>query len=112
MTEDQLQSKCFIWAWNTYPALRYCFWHVPNGKQRNIVEAVQLKSMGVVAGVHDMHVFWQSQLYIMEFKVGTNKLTESQERFKKSMTLQGAIFYEIRDFETWSKIITTIATVH
>lgn len=90
MTEDQLQATCFQWAWNLYPELHYCMWHVPNGKRRTKIEAAQLQAMGVIAGVWDVHIYYTSQLHIVEFKVGDNTLTDGQRRFAERMTAQGA----------------------
>jgi hypothetical protein len=108
--EDLLQADCFQHAWNNHPETRRCMWHVPNGKKRTIIDAVILKAMGVLAGVHDLHFYWQSQYYIFELKVGVNQLTDSQEKYRDAMTSQGAIFYEIRDLETFKEILTTILT--
>lgn len=105
MTEDQLQAACFQWLWNAHPEMRRCFWHVPNGKGRSIVDAVQLKAMGVVAGVSDMHVFWQSRLYIIELKTEVGRLSKAQELYKECMTKQGAKFYVCRELATWITII-------
>ncbi len=108
--EDKLQADCFKWMWNTYPETRRCCWHVPNGKKRSKIEAVQLKAMGVLAGVHDIHFYWQSQYYIIELKVLGNQLTDAQESYRDAMLAQGAIFYEVRSFDTFQEIITTILT--
>lgn len=110
VNEDVLQADCFQHAWNNHKETRRCIWHVPNGKKRNIVDAVILKAMGVIAGVHDLHMYWQSQYYIFELKVGTNTLSDSQEKYRDAMVAQGAIFYEIRDLETFKEILTTILT--
>ena len=106
--EDILQAKCWQWSWNYVPETRYHIWHVPNGKSRRLIEAVQLKAMGVLAGVDDIHCFWQGRYYILELKVGSNILSDKQERYKEAMTSHGAIFYEVRDFETYKKIILKI----
>jgi hypothetical protein len=108
--EDCLQADCWQWLWKEHPETRRCCWHVPNGKKRSKVEAAQLKAMGVLAGVHDIHFYWQSQYYIMELKVLGNQLTEPQELYRDAMLAQGAIFYEIRTLEKFKEVITTILT--
>jgi hypothetical protein len=109
--EDVLQADCWQWLWKEHPETRRCCWHVPNGKKRSKVEAAQLKAMGVLAGVHDLHFYWQSQYYIMELKVLGNQLTDAQELYRDAMIAQGAIFYEVRDLETFKEILTTILTI-
>jgi hypothetical protein len=59
------------------------------------------KAAGLVPGVSDLHFQWDGTLHVFELKVRYNKLSEAQERFKAAMIRQGAIFYEIRDPETF-----------
>lgn len=103
MTEDQLQSKCFQWTWNTHPETRYCLWAVPNGGDRRPYEAARLKATGVVSGVHDLHFLWKGKFYTFELKVGSNKLSPHQITFGCQVLLHGGEWYEIRDFETFQK---------
>lgn len=106
--EDRLQAKCFQWSWNDCPETRYCIWHVPNGMKRTIVEAVMLKAMGVLRGVHDLHFYWKGQYYIFELKVGDNVLSASQIRYRDKMISHGAKFFEIRTFERFKAILLNI----
>ena len=108
MTEDQLQSKIFQHLWNTYPELRRTFWAVPNGGSRNKHEAMKLKATGLIAGVHDIHFYYKKQLYTFELKVGTNKMSPEQIQFKDAVEKQGAICYEIRDFDQFMSIFYLI----
>ena len=87
LSEIQLQAACFQWAW---------------------IDAMQLKASGVVAGVHDMPFYWQRQLYLFEFKVGTNRQTPEQIAFGAAMMAQGAILYEVRDVQTFQTIFKSI----
>jgi hypothetical protein len=103
--EDVLQAYCWQWLYDTHPETRKCCWHVPNGGARTKVQAAQFTGMGVVAGVHDLHFFWQKQFYIFELKVGNNTLTKAQEEWRDIMIAQGAIFNEIRDLKTFQNII-------
>lgn len=108
MTEDQLQAACFQWAWNNYPELHYCMWHVPNGKRRTRVEAAQLQAMGVIPGVWDVHIYYTNQLHIVEFKVGANDLTAGQVRFGQRVGEQGArrlIIHDAKDAPKWCAYI-------
>jgi hypothetical protein len=107
-SEDIMQAKQFQWAWNERQQTRRCIWHVPNGGDRRPAEAAQLKAMGVVAGVSDMHFYWQSQLYIIENKVGSNTLSDAQIKYRDAMKAQGAIFYECRTLEKWKLIVDSI----
>ena len=75
MTEDQLQAELWAWAWNSYPEARRCMWAVPNGSERNPVEAMRLKATGLLSGVWDLHMLWYGKFYIIETKIGNNQLT-------------------------------------
>jgi hypothetical protein len=108
VSELQLQSQCFQWAWNNYPDTRRCLFHVPNGSSRNKIEATQLKASGVVAGVHDLLFQWDGQLFCFELKVGANKQSAEQIAFGKAMEAQGAICYEIRSLEQFQEIFKAI----
>ena len=108
MTEDKLQAQCFQWFHNTFPDHRGKLWHVPNGGSRDIREAQKFKAMGMVKGVHDLHLYHNHQLYTFELKVGSNKLSPEQIRWKATMTNEGAMCYEIRDFETFKQAVESI----
>lgn len=108
MTELQLQSSCFQWAWNTYPELRRLLFAVPNGGKRNAREAMNLKASGVVAGIPDMPLYWKGQLYGFEFKVGCNDLSPDQREVIRKWTEHGAICYVIREKEVFQSLINKI----
>lgn len=52
--ESQLQTACVKWFNLQYRELQGLLFSVPNGGNRNIIEAKRLKSEGVVAGVSDL----------------------------------------------------------
>lgn len=55
-SEDTIQAQVIIWAnrqLKVYPELARLF-HVPNGGQRHVLVAVNLKRQGVKAGVPDL----------------------------------------------------------
>lgn len=108
MSELQLQSACFQWVWNHYPATRFCLFHVPNGASRNKIEATQLKASGVVKGVHDLLFYWKGQLYCFELKVGNNQQSPEQIAWGAAMMAQGAICKEVRDILTFKEIFLSI----
>lgn len=108
MTEDQLQEKCFQWAWNTYPQTRRLLWAVPNGGCRHLYEAQKFKATGVIAGVHDLHLLWNNQFTTFELKVKDNKLSEAQILYGCAIESQGGKWYEIRTFEEFKSIFSKL----
>lgn len=108
MTEDQLQAKFFQHVWNHYPQLRRCMWAVPNGGYRNKMEAIKLKATGTIAGVWDLHLFYKGNFYIIETKVGRNKLSKAQEQWRDVMIENGAHAFVYYTFEEGIAIIQAI----
>lgn len=78
MNEDQIQSKFFIKAYNTYPQIRGLLFSVPNGGSRDQREAMKFKSTGLTPGIPDMILLWGGKIYGFEFKSQTGRLSEAQ----------------------------------
>jgi hypothetical protein len=108
MNENKLQAKCFQWFWNNFPGLRRTLWAVPNGGKRDKREAMTLKATGVISGVHDLHFIYNNRFYTFELKVGNNKFSENQLKYMEAIENQGAMSFEIRNFDQFREIITKI----
>jgi hypothetical protein len=65
------------------------YFHVPNGGKRDVVTASILKTMGVRAGVSDLVLFYNKQLFVLELKAPGNKPTESQIEFLSDIDREG-----------------------
>lgn len=111
-THDQLQASCFRWACNAYHP--FIFRHliaIPNEMHiGNVVRWKQYEAVGVTPGVWDMQFNWieQSNSFMniaypathwFEFKVGKDKLSTAQIKFKQAMTPLGHKFYVISEEE-------------
>lgn len=107
MSEDQLQAKCYQWAYNTHPSLRGLLFSVPNGSTRHIVEAVKLKATGLTAGIPDMVLVWP-QVVGFEFKTEVGKVSDVQGRIHQRWRSVGVQVYVVRSFEQWQQIICEI----
>lgn len=101
--EDDLQAKCFQWAWNNYPMHRYLLFHV-NNKSRNAIEGNQMKAKGVVAGVSDMILVYKGGVAFLEFKTLTGKQRDKQIKFEYAVTSRGHHYVLIRQFEQFKKV--------
>lgn len=118
-THDQLQASCFKWACNAYhPHIYRHLISIPNDAARgNVVVARHLQAIGVTAGVWDMALFWvihyDESFYIphtywWEFKVGADKLSDKQKKFRDSMEILGHTFNvcsEEEEFKEQFKLI-------
>lgn len=109
LSEDRLQSNIWSRLWNEYPQLRRRVWHVPN-QGASLKEGVRLKSMGVLEGVWDLHMFYRRRYVIFEGKVGNNQLTKDridrkgrkhfgQKEWGEIMAGEGALTYVFRSEE-------------
>lgn len=102
--ESRLQKSLILWAnysTNIYPELIWLY-HIPNGKKRNVIDAVNLKKEGVKSGVADLCLPVPAHSYhglYMETKYGKNDLTKEQNDFKAFVTVNGYLFREWRSLE-------------
>lgn len=108
LTEDQIQSRCYIWFHNTYPQYRGLLFHVPNGGSRNMMEANKFKSMGVVAGVADIFFLWKTCCFIFEFKTLIGTQSDAQKKWQQAVEAEGFRYIIIRDEETFKSNICSI----
>ncbi len=83
-SEDVIQAQVITWAarqTKVYPGLARLF-HIPNGGQRHVLVAANLKRQGVKAGVLDLFLpvprFGCPGLWI-EMKAATGRLSETQK---------------------------------
>lgn len=109
MTHNQLQQKCWMYLWNTYPESRYLAWHtknedIPNKsetKKEYIVRRSQDKAVGLLPGVWDLVLYWKGVLFIFDIKVGKDKLSEQQIRFRDQVISQGGQAFVIETLEVF-----------
>lgn len=116
MTHNQLQKLCWEYLWNYFPESRYTCWHTKNediphkseSKKDYIIRRSQDKAIGLLPGVYDLVFYRQGVLHIFDIKVGHDKLSENQIRFKDQIIKQGGRAYEIRTLEEFQQIIQEI----
>ena len=70
------------------------WWHTPNGGKRHPREARRLKEMGVRAGVSDLILVHNKEIFCLELKAPKGRESESQLQFLEDMKRAGA-FCEI-----------------
>ena len=108
MTEDQLQSQCFLWACNERPITRLLLFHVPNGKKRTRREAATLKAMGVVRGVSDFIFYWAGRAHFIEMKTEHGTQSTYQKAFQKAVIAQGGCYVIAKSLSEFQTIIDSI----
>lgn len=68
---------------------RLFWWAVPNGGSRNMIEAVNLKRMGVKSGVSDINILHDGRFYALELKTPGGKATKSQIEWQSAVFANG-----------------------
>lgn len=104
-SEIQLQAQCFQYMWNTHPATRRMFFHVPNGGSRNAIEGMQLKASGVVAGIPDCLWLTGGTIVAFEFKTATGTVSPQQAEVHAAWTAAGYTVYVIRTFQEFTDAV-------
>jgi len=66
------------------------FWHTPNGGWRRPAEAGRFKALGVRAGMPDLMLLANGQLFGLELKAAGGKLSPSQIEAHEAMRAAGA----------------------
>lgn len=114
MTESQLQAR-IVKLYNN----AYCLTHhshrcmilsIPNGGTRNAMEAMTLKSTGLLAGASDLIVIHQHPdkapiLYWIEIKTDLGKQSESQKEFEKRITALGYHYAVVRSMNDFCAVV-------
>jgi len=91
--QPERQERMAFMEWvKLNPQIRDYLIAIPNEGKRNIITAMNLKRMGMTAGIPDYFLMIPNQtnhgLWI-EFKAGKNKLTHAQEAFFATAKYQG-----------------------
>lgn len=109
MNELKMQSECFLWAWNSYPKLRYSFWHTDNNSVNRITGA-RKKALGVVSGVSDFLLLYQGEMHCIELKSDIGKQTPNQLKFQKAIEKQKGKYYIVRSVNEFKELFTKIVS--
>ncbi len=108
MTEDQLSAQIFQYTWNTYHQLRRCFFHVMNEGKKTMYQANRDKSLGVVAGIPDYVLIYDSKVYGFELKTETGILSKSQKEVHAAWKNQNVPVYIVRSLEEFKSRLESI----
>lgn len=115
-SHDALLSEMFKYVFNNYRDTRGLYFHVANecppypGESDDSYKKRlgHRREIGNVAGVVDHLFYWKGKLYGFDAKTGSGKLEPEQKAFIAGLKEHGGNGWEIRDLETFKKIIATI----
>ncbi len=102
LSEEQLQSQCFLWHWNNRPLERGTLFHI-NQKSRNRIEGNKMKAMGVVPGVADFCNIRTPMRWI-EMKTETGVQSPDQRKFQQMVESVGHTYVICRSFEAFKEL--------
>ena len=106
-SEDKIQQEIIIFFRNNYCLKhhkpRYQLFSVPNGGTRNKIEAIKLKSTGLLSGVSDLIVIMDRIIFI-EVKTETGRQSPKQKDFEKIVKDLGYEYYLVRSLDEFKKI--------
>lgn len=106
--ESILQKSCVHWFRIQYPnALIFA---IPNGGSRHPLEAVRLKSEGVLAGVPDLQIISKGKTFFIEMKTEKGRQNANQKAFQIKVTDLGFKYFLCRSFDEFKNIINTQIT--
>lgn len=87
---EQDMHKAVVSHLKLRSAPRVFFWHTPNEGRRGWVNAAALKAMGMVSGVPDLVILKGGELFALELKATSGRLTPSQRLVMERMRDCGA----------------------
>lgn len=116
MNHDQLQSKCFLWMWNNHPELRGLFHCNLNNltsyggsKKAQQIQMAKLIAKGhCIKGRLDFEFYFKRCMFVMDFKVGSDKLSKEQLEYIRITEENGGVGCEIRSLEEFQLKIKNI----
>lgn len=101
--EAQLSAAFFEYLQMTKP--RCIYTAVPNGGSRSLIEAVNLKRQGVIAGAGDWVFTWNGGSGWIELKTEKGMLNPNQIAFRESCQRLGVQYEVARSLEECIKIL-------
>ncbi|CAB4177863.1 VRR-NUC domain containing protein [uncultured Caudovirales phage] len=105
-SESHLQQQCVKWLQFQYSSL--VWFHVPNGGQRNIREAVRFKREGVKAGVADIILLRPNKSkhgLLIELKTKSGKQSPDQKEFQKQTEFWNYQYSVCRNLDEFMKCV-------
>lgn len=98
--ESQIQRQMVMWFRLQYP--QYIIAAIPNGGQRNALEAKIMKSEGVLAGFSDLIIIANNNVLFVEVKTKTGRQSELQKVFQanvEKLGFQYSVCRSLQDFQ-------------
>lgn len=95
--ESKIQQSMVRWFRLQYP--KYIIAAIPNGGQRNALEAKIMKGEGVLAGFSDLIIIADNNVLFVEVKTKNGYQSESQKQFQSDVERLGFQYSVCRSLE-------------
>jgi len=113
-TESQIQQACMQW-WNSqYASISTLLFAVPNGGNRNVIEAVKMKREGITPGVADLILLIPKHGFnslCIEMKTKVGKQSPIQKQWQKQAEIFNNKYVICRSLEEFMIIINEYLTI-
>lgn len=111
-SENKIQADIVKWFNNTYclthHSPRSLIMSIPNGGTRNAIEAMTMKSTGLLPGASDLIFIHRGLLVWIEVKVPTGRQQPSQMQFEARVTDLGYQYKIIRSLQEFQEFIVSL----
>lgn len=109
--EEKLQIECNHECVRLSKKYQFLWFHVPNGGNRSITEAIRFKQMGVRPGVYDFCIVRDHlPAAFIELKVGKGSRSASQIDFATEVEELGSPTAEARTVKEFREILIKMLT--
>jgi hypothetical protein len=104
MSEDKLQSECYLWFHNEFPELRGLLCYNLNNSM-NKIRGMMDKGMGLQPGRSDMVFYYEGKAFMIEFKTVDGGQSKAQKEWEQKIKRAGFSYSIIRSLEEFQKLM-------
>ena len=107
MSEDKLQSVCYLWFHEKYPEYRGLLCYNLNNSQSKI-QAMTDRSLGLQPGRSDLVFYYNAKAYMLEAKTETGTQEPNQKVWEAKIVKAGFTYQIFRSKEEFISLIVAI----
>lgn len=104
MSEDKLQSECYLWFHNEFPELRGLLCYNLNNSM-NKIRGMTDKAMGLQPGRSDMVFYYKGQAFMIEFKTLDGVKSKNQKEWQKVIERSGFSYSIVKSLDEFQTLI-------
>lgn len=104
MTEDKLQSECYLWFHHTFTEYRGLLCYNLNNS-RNKIQAMMDKGKGLQKGRSDMVFYLNGTGLMIEFKIETGYQSKEQKEWQAKIENAGFCYKIVRSLDQFKLVI-------